>query len=399
MLGGVRIGRVFGIEITIDYSWGLVFLLMSWNLTRLFETWHPTWTLAGALFLAVVAALAFFASLLAHELAHAVVARSFGMKVREIRLFLLGGVSNIETEPPTPQAELWMAVAGPLTSFALGLLALALASSAVAGVDARAPVETLGRLAPAETLLFWLGPINLVLGVFNLLPAFPLDGGRVLRAVLWRTTGDFHRATAWATGLGRVVGGALVLGGVAMVLGARLPLLGRGAGSGLWLLFIGWYLASSARQTFGSLLVQEALEGVRVGDLMAPPNAVVPADTTIRALVDDWLTRSSEHGFPVVEGDAVVGLVSLADLRKRPRDVWDLAPVADIMTPRRLLADLTPTDDARHALAKLSDLDLDRLPVYDRSGHLAGVLSRTAVARWLELHARRRPPVPAPRHA
>lgn len=260
MRGAFRIGRLFGIDVGVDRSWGIVFALMAWNLTAVFHGWHPTWALLACCILALFAVLLFFASVLAHEFAHALVARSFGMSVRDIRLFLFGGVSNIEREPSSPGAEFWMAIAGPLTSFGLGVafVALAAATLSVPPSEASDPVHVLSGLGPISTLFLWLGPVNVIVGVFNLLPGFPLDGGRVLRAILWKASGDLRRATLAATIGGRTLGWTFLLMGLAMVFGATLPVFGGGAGSGVWLTFVGWFLSSAASRSSDALAVARA---------------------------------------------------------------------------------------------------------------------------------------------
>jgi Zn-dependent protease len=388
MRGAVRIGKLFGIDVAVDYSWVLVFLLMSTNLTAVFRTWHPTWSTGASLFLAVIAALLFFASVLAHELAHAIVARSFGMTVREIRLFLFGGVSNIEREPPSPKAEFWMAIVGPLTSLALGVLFVVVASATQGDVEAQSPWQSLAKLSPMATLLFWLGPLNVMVGLFNLVPGFPLDGGRVLRALIWKLGGDLHVATLAASTVGRVMGWCFIASGIAMVFGVRLPFFGHGAASGIWLAFIGWFLSSAADRSFGNLLVEETLDGVAVRDLMrSAPEGVAP-QTTVRTLADTWFSRTDETSLPVFDRGAFVGLVSLADLRKCPPEQWHAVTVGQIMTPAARLVSLAPADGASRALRALGDAGTDTLPVLSDGG-LVGLLSRAAVARWLELHVGR----------
>jgi Zn-dependent protease/CBS domain-containing protein len=385
MRGAVRIGKLFGIDVALDYSWVFVFLLMSANLTVLFESWHPTWSMGASAFLAVVAALLFFASVLLHEMAHALVARAFGMTVREIRLFLFGGVSNIEREPSSPKAEFWMAIVGPLTSFAIGALLVFVAGATLTDIDAEKPWESLSRLSPLSTLLLWLGPLNVIVGLFNLTPGFPLDGGRVLRAAIWWFTGDLHVATFAASTIGRVIGWCFVASGIAMAFGAHLPVFGQGAASGIWLAFIGWFLSSAADRSFGSLLVEEALDGVVVSELMGPAQAGVPQETTVRMLVDGWFSRAGDTCLPVVANGDFVGLVSLGDLRKYPRETWQAVTVGQLMTPAARLPSLAPSDIASRALRMLADAGTDSLPVR-LDGRVVGMLSRTAVARWLELH-------------
>ena len=228
---GLRIGQIFGINIYIDASWVLIFLLVIWSLASgLFPAWHPEWGAGLRWGVALVASLLFFCSILLHGLSHSVVAKARGLPVRRITLFLFGGVSNIEREPPTPKTEFLMAVVGPLTSIVLGIIFLALARIGVTSSERmlETPREVMLELGPVATLLLWLGPINIFLGIFNLLPGFPLDGGRVLRSILWQATGSLQRATRWATGVGRVIGWLFILTGIAMAFGARVPIFGTG---------------------------------------------------------------------------------------------------------------------------------------------------------------------------
>jgi Zn-dependent protease/CBS domain-containing protein len=399
MRGGLRLGRLFGIDVTIDWSWTLVFVLITWNLTVVFRTWHPSWPPVGGFFLAVAAAVIFFGSVLAHELAHALVATSYGMSVREIRLFLFGGVSNIEREPPSPKAEFWIAIAGPLLSLGLGLAFITGAGLMLP--SGRATTwEALAGLGPLATLLFWLGPINVMLGAFNLIPGFPLDGGRVLRAAIWKVTGDGHKATFAASTAGRVIGWMFVFMGVAMIFGAKIPFFGRGAGSGIWLAFIGWFLTSAAEQSYGAMVVQETLQGVHVSDLMRRAGRVVPVETSVRAVVDDWFLRSNEHAFPVVRNGRLLGVISVGDVRKIARETWDATAVTSIMTPRERLAVVSATDGAESALRTLAERDVDQLPVLEGDGDLlVGMISRSDLARWLELHSGGPGRLGLPRHA
>jgi Zn-dependent protease len=246
--GGFRAGKIFGIELHIDSSWIFIFILVTWNLVLGFAAMHPGWGTGLQFSLAVVASLLFFGSVLAHELSHSLVARARGLPVRRITLFLFGGVSNIEREPPSPKSEFVISVVGPLTSIVLGLVFLALGGT-LAGRARLAlgnPSAALSGLGPGATILLWLGSINVTLGVFNLVPGFPLDGGRILRSILWTTMRDLRRATRAASQVGQAVGWIFVFLGLAMVLGVRVPVFGTGVGSGLWIALIGWFLDNAA---------------------------------------------------------------------------------------------------------------------------------------------------------
>jgi Zn-dependent protease len=386
---GLRLGRIFGIEIAIDPSWVIIALLMSWSLTAAFARWHPDWTSATALATAVVATVLFFLSVVLHELAHSLVARRYGVPVERITLFLFGGVSNIEREPPSAGAEFLTAVVGPLTSIVLGVVVLTLGAWAVKlppdlADDASAD---LASLSPVQSLLLWLGPINVVVGVFNLIPGFPLDGGRMLRAAVWGATGNLHLATRWASAIGQAIGWGLVLTGVAIVFGVRLPFLGSGVVSGLWLAFIGWFLSSAAAQTWRRQLVREVLEGVPVSRLMSTPGPEIPAHTDLNSLVSDWLIRGGERAFPVADDSGrFLGLVTFADVRRTPRETWSSTDAAHVMTPLSELVTTTAREDLADAADKLARVDVSQLPVIDAGGGLVAMLHRRDVLRWIELH-------------
>jgi Zn-dependent protease/CBS domain-containing protein len=387
---GVRVGRISNIEIAIDASWVFIVVLMTWSLAASFSHWHPGWGYAVSIGVAFVAALLFFASVVVHELAHSLVARRFGVPVRRIVLFLFGGVSNIEREPPSPKAEFLTAVVGPLTSILLGVVLLALGSLAIGAPSAMVadPARRMADLGPGETIVMWLGPINILVGVFNLIPGFPLDGGRILRSILWGATHDLHVATRWASGVGQAVGWGFVFLGIAMAFGAQVPFFGRGLGAGLWLAFIGWFLSSAAAQTWRQLLLHELLDGIPVARLMRPLRQALSPDANLETVVNDWLLGGDERAFPVVDAAGrLVGLTTLSDVRAVPRDRRPATRVADAMTPAERLVTTSPREDLGEALEKLSRTDVSQLPALE-DGRLVGMLLRSDVGRWIELHAR-----------
>lgn len=386
---GLRIGQIFGINIYIDASWVLIYLLVIWSLASgLFPAWHPEWGAGLRWGVALVASLLFFCSILLHELSHSVVAKARGLPVRRITLFLFGGVSNIEREPPTPKTEFLMAVVGPLTSIVLGIIFLALARIGVTSSERmlETPREVMLELGPVATLLLWLGPINIFLGIFNLLPGFPLDGGRVLRSILWQATGSLQRATRWATGVGRVIGWLFILTGIAMAFGARVPIFGTGFVSGLWLVFIGWFLSNAATASYQQTIIHNLLEDVPVSRLMRANVPTVAPNLTISTLVYEHVMGTDEQAFPVVENDQMIGLVCLEDIRRVPRDQWDHLTVGDIMTRAGQLDVVAAREDASEALEKLTRRDVRQIPVVD-NGHLVGLLRRRDILKWLDVQS------------
>ncbi|MBO0859360.1 MAG: site-2 protease family protein [Chloracidobacterium sp.] len=386
---GLYIGRLFGINIHIDWSWILIFLLVTWSLgAGLFPAWHPDWSAALRWGVAVAASLLFFVSILLHELSHSLVAKARGLPVRRITLFLFGGVSNIEREPPTPKTEFLMAVVGPLTSILLGLIFLALAtfSAARSNVTGGDPQTVARQLGPVTTLLAWLGPINILLGLFNLIPGFPLDGGRILRAALWSATKNLRKATAWAAGIGRLTGWMFIAAGIAMALGAHLPFFGTGLFSGLWLVFIGWFLTSAAVNSYRQTVVKDILEDVPVFRLMRLNVPTVAPTLPVSHLVYDYVMGADERAFPVLEEDRLVGMVCLEDIRKVPRKEWDQATVEEIMTDSNHLDVVTASEDAGNALEKLTRRDVGQAPVIE-NGRLVGLLRRRDILKWLEMQS------------
>jgi Zn-dependent protease/CBS domain-containing protein len=388
MRGGFNIGRIFGIRINLDWSWIFIFLLVTVNLAvGVFPAWHPDWGPALAWGVAALASLLFFASVLVHELSHSLVARANGLPVRNITLFLFGGVSNIEREPASPKTEFLMAVVGPIASLLLGAIFLMLGGIRLGGENLVAsPVRAMARLDPLSTLLLWLGPINLMVGLFNLVPAFPLDGGRILRSILWAATKNLRKATQWASGLGQLIAWLFIIGGVMMAFGVSLPLFGSGLASGLWLAFIGWFLNNAAINSRQRVLLQDLLEDVTVARLMRFDVVSVPPDMPVSSLVYDVMMNTDERSFPVMAEGRLIGMVCLQDIRKFPPAAWDQITVSRVMTPADQLAVTTPEENAGTALDKLTRRDVQQVPVVEE-GRLVGLLRRRDILRWLQLQA------------
>ena len=339
--------------------------------------------------IAVLAAILFFLSVLLHELAHSLVARARGLPVRRITLFFFGGVSNIEREPPSPGTEFFMAIVGPLTSFLLGVLFLWLGSQNLNGAatSLTQPLALIQTLTPLSTVLLWLGSVNILISIFNLIPGFPLDGDRILRSILWSLTDNFKRATLWATIAGQAVGWLMIIAGVAMVFGAALPIFGSGLVSGLWVAFIGWFLISAASQSYRQVVIEDLLEGVPVARLMQEATPVVPPDMPIGTLVNDYVMRTDNRAFPVVDQNRLLGVVFVNVIGDVNRDDWDNTPVSQIMVPETEVDMVRPNDDAMDAFRKMTQKEMRQIPVVQNNGSLIGMLRRKDILRWLQLHS------------
>lgn len=390
---GFLVGRLYGISIRIDWSWTFILLLITWNLSTSFGQTQPGWSNVMRWSISLLAALLFFASVLAHELAHSLVARSQGLPVRNITLFLFGGVSNIQREPSSPKDEFWMAIAGPLTSLILGVALLLLGAGSQVAVHGFSitPAQIFSNNSPVSAILIWLGSVNIILGVFNLVPGFPLDGGRVLRSILWGITHNLRTATRWAAGVGQVVAWALIVAGVTMAFGFYIPFLGTGLVNGLWLAFIGWFLNSASKQSYQQAEIQDILEGVPVASIMRNKPPTVDPDCMVADLVHDHMMGTDDLAFPVLDGEHLVGIVTLDDVRKVHRDDWPTTPVSSIMTHAADLVTAAPEDEASAAMEKLIERDVRQLPVVRPGaygGELLGLLRRQDIMRWLQLHSR-----------
>jgi Zn-dependent protease/predicted transcriptional regulator len=362
----ITLGRVFGIKIGLHYSWFVIALLIVLSLVSQFHENNPAWGDDVILATALATALLFFVSLLLHELAHSLVATSNHLPVKEITLFALGGVSQIEKDPASATVEFWMAVAGPLTSAAIGGLCLIVAGGA--GDQAS---------DPWGAMLLWLGYINLTLAAFNLVPGYPLDGGRVRRAILWWRTGDADRATQFAARVGEAVAFAFIGIGVFRYFG------GAGLG-GLWIAFIGWFLLQASRDSYIQVGLAHALKGVRVADVMTEDCPTVDGDVTVAQFVDHELLRTGRRCFLVVDGSAVAGLVTPHEVKHVERARWPVLTVRDIMRPLASLSAVTRETSLASALAAMSRDDLNQLPVI-ANGRVEGVLSRAQVLNYLQL--------------
>jgi Zn-dependent protease/CBS domain-containing protein len=376
--GSFRVGSLFGIEIRIHISWVIIFALVFFGLWE-GQFQGTAWSQQKRLVVAIVTALLFFCSIIAHELSHSLVARQFNMKVSSITLFLLGGVANLRQEPPTARAEFFMAAAGPAMSLLIGVVGLAIGGGDIPFVNIAVPgvlnIETAPSLDGLIAVTSYIGSINLALAAFNLLPGFPLDGGRVLRSIIWGIRGDRAKATPIAARGGQVVAGLFVVWGLAE--------FNRGQALWFWPFLLAYFLYNAATQS----LRQERLGGLLAAARVAPlmNTAFVAADprSAVATVVRDLMLPRSLRAVPVVtDQNFLLGLMTTDDVRKLDQGRWATTPVEQVMTPSSSLVKLAPEDDLRQALERFGDAAV--LPVV-RDGKLVGLLDRDGVVSYLRM--------------
>jgi len=365
-----ELGRIAGIRIGVNWSWLVVFALIVWTLAAtIFPDSNPGLSEGTYLAMAVIAAVLFFVSLLLHELGHALVARRQGVEIEGITLWLFGGVAKFKGMFPSARAEFRIAVAGPLVSLGIGVFFVLIA--------------LVGDLPEAvDGVVGYLGYINLVLLVFNLIPALPLDGGRVLRSILWQTKGDFRWATIVAADVARVFAYLFIGLGLAEVFFLN-------SFAGVWLAFLGWFLLQAAGAEARYLATRQALGGLRVRDLMVRDPITVAPDLSLGRFMDEVVWPHRYTSYPVVDDGRAVGLLPFRSVAEVPRGDWDGRSVRDAMLPLDDVPALAEDDDLVDALAKLGSSDVRRALVLD-GGQLAGLLSITDLSRALEVGGPRR---------
>lgn len=365
MAGTFRVARVFGFDIRAHWSWLFIFFLITWTLAsftlkEIYEEWSPEqrWIVGS------IISLVFFLSILMHELSHSIVARRYGIPVSGITLFIFGGVSSLTKEPETPRQEFWIAIVGPLTSFA------AAAIFAAAYVILQ-PIEE-----GAAAVSWHLALVNLMLGVFNLVPGFPLDGGRVLRSVFWATQRDRLKATRLSSIIGQYVGyGIMALGVVAFFFVSVI--------SGVWFFLIGNFLRNAAAASYSQLFVSTILQGVPLEKMAQTGYATVPPGFLVSDLVEDYVLEGRGRAFPVVDGDELRGLVTLTDLRRVPRSEWPRTTVERVMTPFSDLKTASTRDDLGAVFELVAADGLNQVPIVE-GRRLRGLITRAELMRYLQ---------------
>ena len=368
IFSGVRLGSVGGFEILLDYSWFLIFFLVLGTFAgAVFPAHLPELDRVTYLWMGLLGAVLLFGSLLLHELAHAFTARARGIEVEGITLFIFGGMARTRQEPATPGDEFLIAGMGPLASFAIAAFFYILAW--------QGPAFGLG-----ETLTVvceYLAFLNVILAVFNLMPGFPLDGGRLLRATLWWVTGSLRRATRIASGSGRVLGW-LIIG-----LGLWGLLVGGSVVGGLWLIFIGWFLGHAARASYQQVMIQEILGPLTAREAMSPDPETVGPDLPVPDLIHDYFLRRPYNSFPVTDDGVIVGLITLGHVKGLPREAWEGKITANLMTPLEDCLLVDPDAPMLEILERMREKEIRRVLVA-REWELMGIISTSDIARWME---------------
>jgi Zn-dependent protease/CBS domain-containing protein len=369
MPGSIRLGKLAGIDIYVHTSWFIILVLLTWSLAsgwfpQFFSGWSPStyWLMA------FISALLLFFCVLVHELAHSLVARAYRQAVKGITLFVFGGIAQIDQEASRPGEDFLVAVAGPLASFLLAGLAFLL-------LLLLGPSST-----PTVAILDYLTTSNILLGIFNLIPGFPLDGGRIFRSIIWKATGNFQKATRIAAFVGQGCGFLFILLGI-------VAFFTGGSFNGLWIAFIGWFLLSAAQSANTQVRTQSALRGVTVGQVMNRQPVTVPANISLQKLVDDYMLPAGIRAAPVIQGDSLSGLITLSDIGRVERERWASTPVGHAMRSAEDVAVASPGQALYEALQEMVSRDINQLPVMQNS-HLVGLLNRESIVRYLQLHHR-----------
>jgi Zn-dependent protease/CBS domain-containing protein len=369
MRSNISLGRVFGIPLRLHYTWFIIFALVTVSLVLnpLIEPPYPP--IAQRIILGILTSLLFFASIVTHELAHSILAIRNNISVKEITLFVFGGVSQITKEATSPRAEFLIAIVGPLTSLALagifyGLHLLLVSANQIL----------------AASLMWWLAWINALLAVFNLIPGFPLDGGRILRALVWHRTHDYHRATRIATKVGQGIAYAFIAGGIALIF-----ILGLWF-NGMWLIFIGWFLNNAARASYQQVLLRDALTGLTARQLTDYGCPLIPPHMNLTELAQQYILPTGRSCFLISWGAGLEGMVTLQQIKKVPRSRWAITSVQDIMTPASKLKVAYTDQDILSVLQEMNGENANHIPVIE-AGKVIGVINREDIARFLRARA------------
>jgi Zn-dependent protease len=362
--GAWKIGSVMGIPVRLHFSWFIIFGLITWSLSSYyFPEVAPDLPVASYWLKGALASLLLFASVAFHEMAHSYVAQRHRMKIVDITLFIFGGVAQMKGEPPHPKAEFQIALAGPLSSFFLSLVFFLL---------------SLGTTTGTSALFYYLARINLILGIFNLIPGFPMDGGRVLRSFIWSQKKDYFYATQKASSVGKKIGIFFIVFGLFSFF--------FGFPSGLWFLLIGWFVYSAAQSSYQQATLQESLGGIKVKDVMVSREDLVALSPrlAVAEAVNDYFLRYGYGGFPVMDNGKFLGMATLKEIKKVAREMWPQVTIGEIYVPHDRKWELSPQDDIMKALQCMIQEDKGRIIVV-KNDAVTGLVTRNGIARYLQI--------------
>ncbi len=364
-----NLGKLFGIQFRLHYTWFIIFILITVSLSwQLFPSSYPDWPLALHWAMGIITSLLFFASILAHELAHSLVGRANNIPIKSITLFIFGGVAQMTREAKSAGAELKMAAAGPACSLA------------IAGLFYAVSLLTQNTIETVAAMASWLAFINVALAAFNLIPGFPLDGGRVFRSILWQVTGNYKRSTRIATRVGQGTGYLFILGGILIMFILHDWL------SGLWLVFIGWFLGNAASASYRQAQWRGALQGFTASQVMTSDYPVVPLSITVSQLVQRYIFTSGRGCFLVADEGGVRGILTLHNIKSVPQPNWGVTQVKEIMTPVDKLKIAHPDQDALSILEQMDESSINQMPVVSGGG-VIGLITRDNLIRLLRTHS------------
>jgi Zn-dependent protease/CBS domain-containing protein len=370
--GGIPIGKAFGITLRLHYSWFFIFALVTWALAAsYFPSAYPAWGLATRIAAGLITSVLFFGSVLVHELMHSIVSQRQGIPVQSITLFIFGGVSQITSEPKQPADEFRMAIAGPLSSLVIGGILFGIYFGWRQADTFAAQFIT--------AIAYWLGYINLMLGIFNLIPGFPLDGGRVFRSLLWWRSGNLKRATRTASNIGRAVGFLFILAGIWLIFTGNWI-------NGIWLALIGWFLESAAVGSYRQLLLQDMLKGHTASEVMSRDCVAIPPETTIGSLVHENILTSGRRCFPVVTDSRIMGMMTLHNIKAVPKEQWSTETVKEAMTPFDKLRWVRPDEELSSVLRILTEDDINQVPVV-QDNQVVGMVSRENLLNFVNVRS------------
>lgn len=366
----IKLFKVFGIEIRLDYSWFIIFALFAYFFGFIyFPSVLPGLNKGLLALITVITVIFVFISVLIHEMSHSLVARRKGTSVEKITLFLFGGMAQIEKEPETPYSELIMAIAGPAASFVV---------AAIFGVI----WFFTKNIALVREPVGYLAIVNIVLGVFNILPGYPLDGGRVLRAIIWKTTGNLERATFIASTVGRVIGFVLIAAGIFFIFMGNFL-------NGIWLAFMGWFIQSSAQMGYRQLIFETSIKGIKVRDIMNENIVNVTKDITIQDLVDDYFMKYRFGRFPVIEDEKTqrfIGVISLHDIKGVSKEEWPKVKIGDIVKSVSESEKVDMSMEISDAIKKMGKNDLGHLVIMS-GNKLRGIITKSDVMRFIRIRS------------